>query len=66
VRTDPANRGRAAQWLRDAYACAAAHHFVGMSYFDPGQNSPDGAWTLDAERLLVFRANLNAPQTAWL
>lgn len=66
VRTDPADPGRAAQWLRDAYAYAAAHHFVGMSYFDSGKNSPDGTWSLDTERLLVFRANLNALQTAWL
>ena len=64
VRTDPANPGRAAQWLRDAYAFATAHHFVGMSYFDSGLNSPDGTWTLDTERLLVFRTNLNALQTA--
>ena len=66
VRTDPANPGRAAQWLRDAYAFATAHHFVGMSYFDSGNNSPDGTWSLDTERLLVFRANLNGLQTAWL
>jgi hypothetical protein len=66
VRTDPANPGRAAQWLRDAYAYAYAHHFVGMSYFDSGNNSPDGTWSLDTERMLVFRANLNAVQTAWL
>jgi hypothetical protein len=66
VRTDPANPGRSAQWLRDAYDFAAAHHFVGMSYFDSGNNSPDGTWALDTERLLVFRTNLNALQTAWI
>jgi hypothetical protein len=66
VRTDPANPGRSAQWLRDAYAFASAHHFVGMSYFDSGNNSPDGTWALDTERLLVFRTNLNALQTAWI
>jgi hypothetical protein len=66
VRTDPTHPGRAANWMRNAYSYATAHHFVGLSYFDSGQNSPDGTWVLDSERLLAFRQNLNAARTAWL
>lgn len=65
-RTDPTRPGRAAQWMRDAYAFAVSHGFVGMSYFDSGLNSPDGTWELDAERLPVFRASLVADTTARL
>jgi hypothetical protein len=66
VRTDPSDPGRAAAWMTSAYDYAAAHHFVGLSYFDSGQNSPDGPWTLDTERMLAFRQSLNGAETAWL
>lgn len=65
-RTDPSQPGRAAQWMRDAYAFGVAHGFVGMSYFDSGLNSPDGTWELDSERLPVFRTSLTAATTARL
>jgi hypothetical protein len=64
VRTDPNNPGRAAQWLRDAYSYAAAHNFVGLSYFNSAQNSPDGSWALDSERLPAFRDSLRGAFTA--
>lgn len=65
VRTDPANPGRAAQWMRDAYNYTSMHsNMVGMSYFQSGQNSPDGTWEMDGERLPVFRANLKLEDTA--
>jgi hypothetical protein len=64
VRTDPDNPGRAAQWLRDAYAYAAAHNFVGLSYFNSAKNSPDGSWALDSERLPAFRDSLRGAFTA--
>jgi hypothetical protein len=64
VRTDPDNPGRAAQWLRDAYSYAAAHNFVGLSYFNSAQNSPDGSWALDSERLPAFRDSLRGAFTA--
>ena len=64
VRTDPNNPGRAAQWLRDAYSYAAAHNFVGLSYFDSAQNSPDGSWALDSERMPAFRDSLRGAFTA--
>jgi hypothetical protein len=65
-RTDPTQPGRAAQWMREAYAFGVAHGFVGMSYFDSGLNSPDGTWELDAERLPVFRTSLVSDPTARL
>ena len=66
VRTDPANPGKAAQWLADTYKFAVDHDFVGVSYFDSGANSPDGTWDLTGERLEQFKRNLNSATTARL
>lgn len=66
VRTDPADPGKAAQWMRDAYDFAHANGFAGLSYFDSGANSPDGTWALDEERLPVFRELVARPETAHL
>jgi hypothetical protein len=65
-RTDPQSPGRAAQWMRDAYAFGVAHKFLAMSYFNSGENSPDGTWVMDHERLTVFNSSLARPETAWL
>lgn len=65
-RTDASQPGRAAQWMREAYAFGVSHGFVGMSYFDSGLNSPDGTWELDGERLPVFRTSLTSNTTARL
>jgi hypothetical protein len=52
--------------MNDAYDYAYAHHFVGMSYFNSGLNSPDGTWVMDAERMSVFKQYLSDPETARL
>ena len=44
---------------------AFQHHFVGMSYFDSGANSPDGTWALDGERLTAYSQLLRDSDTAW-
>lgn len=63
VRADPDRPERAAHWLADAYRFGVVHGFVGMSYFDSAENSPDGSWVLDGPRLDQFAANLNSPET---
>lgn len=62
VREDPSNPGRAAQWMRDAYSYALQNNFVAISYFNSGQNSPDGTWELTGERLDVFVNKLRQPE----
>ena len=66
VRTDANNPGKAAAWLKDVYDLAVQRGYVGMSYFDSGQNSPDGTWDLTGERLEQFTRNLKSPATAHL
>lgn len=58
-RTDPNTPGKAANWMRNAFAYAKSHNIVSMSYFNSGQNSPDGTWALDAERGPIFEARLS-------
>lgn len=64
VRTDPANPGKAAQWMEDAYNFAYSNGFVAISYFNSGANSPDGTWELDGERLNAFKTLLARPEVA--
>ena len=59
VRTDPATKGKSAQWMKDFYDKALARGVVGLCYFDSGLNVNDGGspWTLDDqgnERLVAF------------
>jgi hypothetical protein len=63
VRNDPANPGKAAQWMKDAYAFAVANKFAGLAYFNSGQNSPDGTWALSGERIAPFTASLGSSKT---
>jgi hypothetical protein len=63
VRNDPANPGKAAQWMADAYKYAVDHKIAGMAYFNSGLNSPDGTWALDGERLTQFKASLASSKT---
>jgi hypothetical protein len=64
VRTDPANPGKAAQWLKDAWSFASSNKFVAISYFNSGANSPDGTWELEGERLTAFKSILAKPEVA--
>lgn len=59
-REDPTQPGKAAQWIVDSYAFGLEHGFVAMSYFNSGQNSPDGTWELTGGRLQAFLTNVNA------
>ncbi|HSS68127.1 MAG TPA: hypothetical protein VLK34_06210 [Nocardioidaceae bacterium] len=61
-RSDPAQPGRAASWMRDAFTDALASDVVAMAYFNSDRNSPDGTWELDAETFPVFRDLLHAPE----
>ncbi len=58
VREDPANPGKAAKWMNDAWNFAYQNKFVAISYFNSGANSPDGTWALTGERLTAFKNNL--------
>lgn len=73
VRTDPAEVGKAAQWMSDFQALLVARgDMVAMSFFDSGQNVNDGGtdWSLDyngdAERLNAFKTLLSAPGSAYV
>ena len=50
--------------MREVYDIALANDFLALSYFDSGQNSPDGSWDLDGERLAQFAQNLKRPENA--
>lgn len=73
VRTDPAQPGRAATWLRTFHdLCVARGDVIAMSFFDSAQNVFDGGtpWTLDyagdQERLDAFKGLLTAAGSAYL
>lgn len=73
VRTDPANPGRSATWMRDFRNILIGRgDVVAMSFFDSGQNVFDGgtSWALDAggetERLHAFKTQLTAARSAFL
>jgi hypothetical protein len=65
-RSDPAQPGRAAQWLTDAFDAALDAGVVAMAYFNSSRNSPDGSWELDGETLPVFEDLMNGDHVAWL
>jgi hypothetical protein len=65
-RSDPAEPGRAAQWLQDALEAALNAGVVAMAYFNSERNSPDGSWELDGETLPVFAEILQGPHVDWL
>jgi hypothetical protein len=63
-RTDPADPGRAAGWMREAFASSLQAHAVAMAYFNSAVGSRDGTWELDDERFPVFAALLQSRQVA--
>jgi hypothetical protein len=63
-RSDPAQPGRAAQWMRDAFEVALEGSVVAMAYFNSYRNSPDGTWELDAETYPVFAELVTGPGVA--
>jgi len=63
-RSDPAQPGRAAQWMRDAFETALDAGVVAMSYFHSELNSPDGTWELDDETFPVFSELLSRAEVA--
>jgi hypothetical protein len=65
-RSDPAQPGRAAEWLVDAFSDALSEGVVAMAYFDSYRNTPDETWELDAETLPVFARLMQSDQVARL
>lgn len=63
VRTDPRTRGKAAQWMLDYYETALSMGLAGICYYSSGLNSPNGPWTLDAERKAAFKTMVHDPRT---
>ncbi|GAB6985669.1 hypothetical protein [Nocardioides pyridinolyticus] len=45
-RNDPSNPTLGAEWLRDAAEYALTHGVISMSYYNSGDNAPDGSWAL--------------------
>ena len=73
VRTDPANPGKAADWMSEfRNVLVGRGDVVAMSFFDSGQNVFDGgpSWALDAggetERLDAFKNLLTAARSTYL
>jgi hypothetical protein len=65
-RPDPAQPGRAAAWMAEAFDAAIDKGVVAMSYFNSARNSPDGTWELGGETLSAFAELLRSPEVAWL
>jgi hypothetical protein len=64
--TDPSQPGRAAQWMRDAFAFASAHNIVSMAYYDSNLHSRWGSWVLDAERIGAMKDCIHRSNVARL
>lgn len=63
-RSDPTRPGRAAKWMKDAFATATAEGVIAMAYFDSDQGAEDGTWELDDETLPVFAEILKGDDVA--
>jgi hypothetical protein len=63
-RTDPADPGRAAAWMREAFTSSLRADAVAMAYFNSAVGSRDGTWELDDERFPVFSELLRSGQVA--
>ncbi len=63
-RTDPAQPGRAAGWMQDAFDDAVHGNVVAMAYFNSNRNTRDGTWELDAETFPVFSQLLQSKDVA--
>lgn len=45
-RNDPRDPTLGAEWLEDAAAYARSHNVISLSYYNSGENAPDGSWAL--------------------
>lgn len=63
-RTDEAQPGRAAEWMRDAFDFGTSSNIAAMSYYDSSLHSPGGPWTLDEERTDAMRICLHKANVA--
>lgn len=64
--TDPAQPGRAAAWMKDAFAWSAQHNIVSMAYYDSSLHSRWGSWVLDAERIAAMKECIHRSNVARL
>lgn len=64
--TDPAQPGRAAGWMRDAFTFASQNNIIAMAYYDSDLHSHFGSWVLDAERIGAMRDCLHRSNVAHL
>ena len=63
-RNDPRNPTLGTEWLYDAAEHARAHGVISMSYFNSGENAPDGSYVLAGEMESAFAGLLSSPWVA--
>jgi hypothetical protein len=63
-RNDPRDPTLGAEWLEDAAAYARSHNVISMSYYNSGENSPDGSWALTGLMESTFADLLASPWVA--
>ena len=63
-RADPSNPTLGAEWLQDAAEYARTHHVISMSYYNSGENAPDGSWILTGEMEQAFAELLSSTWVA--
>lgn len=63
-RNDPRDPTLGAEWLEDATAYARSHNVMSMSYYNSGENSPDGSWALTGLMESTFADLLSSPWVA--
>lgn len=63
-RADLDNPTLGAEWLQDAANYARAHGVISMSYYNSGENAPDGSWVLSGEMETTFAGLLASPWVA--
>lgn len=63
-RADPENPTLGAEWLQDAAHYALTHDVISMSYYNSGENAPDGSWVLAGEMESAFAELLASPWVA--
>jgi hypothetical protein len=63
-RNDPRDPGLGAEWLHDAADYALTHNVISMSYYNSGENAPDGPWTLTGEMESTFADLLSSDWVA--
>ena len=63
-RNDPSNPSLGVEWLEDAADYALSHNVISMSYYNSGENAPDGPWVLSGAMESAFAGLLSSSWVA--